>query len=322
MNAQMISSMVVLIPTHGRPDLLERTLQSMAGCTLPSTLRAVRIVENGGQHGAEACVKSFANVLPVEYQYFPRGNKSAALNHAMSDLHDELVVFFDDDVRLAPDILVAYAACLALDGDGLFFGGPFGCDYDAAPPDWLKGYLPVSARGWASPDGRGFAKDLAFIGFNWAAFAKDIKALGGFDPRVGPGGESGASGQESNMQVRLQDAGFRPRYIPDAMVWHYVPESRCSPDWAIGRIRRQGSYLGLHATGEHGSIFGLPPWVVRRLVQRTGIFLRTRLSSDPATRFRARFSLAETWGEIRGRVQRRRSEKARLAQAGEPSRTA
>ena len=302
-----VGRLIVIIPTHGRPDLLERTLASISHCCLPPAVQCVRVVENGGQHGAEHCVRRFAGAFPTEYLYFPKGNKSAALNYAMRDLDDEFVVFFDDDVRVAPETLIAYAECLDSKDDKRFFGGPFGCDYDHPPPEWLARFLPVSARGWTSPDGRGFARDLAFIGFNWAAYARHIKAVGGFDPRVGPGGEAGASGQESNMQVRLQAAGFEPRYVADAMVWHYVPESRCSPEWAIRRILRQGVYSGLHTSTPSRIPFGVPPWILRRLLRRTGVFLGSRFSRDPERRFRAHFSLTETWGEIRGMMQRRRT---------------
>lgn len=300
--------LVVIIPTHGRPDLLERTLASIARDALPPSLACVRVVENGGRHGAETTVRAFSSRLPVEYLYLPPGNKSAALNFAMHDLDDELVVFFDDDVRVAPGTLAAYATCLDWAGTKHFFGGPFGCDYDVPPPPWLVRFLPVSARGWNSPEGRGFARDLAFIGFNWAAFAADIRTLGGFDLRVGPGGEAGASGQESDMQVRLQAAGFAPRYVPDAMVWHYVPASRCSPSWALGRIRRQGVYNGLNAPpAARPAPLGVPPWILRRLLLRAGRYVGTRFLRDPERRFTARFRLMETVGEIRGMRQRQRT---------------
>lgn len=299
--------LVVIIPTHGRPDLLERTLDSLAQGAFPPSLKCIRVVENGGKHGAEECVRKFRDKLDLEYLFYPRGNKSAALNHAMQDLGDELVVFFDDDVRIAPETLGAYAECLAQRDERKFFGGPFGCDYDVPPADWLLEFLPVSARGWVSDDGRAFGRDRTFFGCNWAAFATDIKALGGFDARVGPGGEIGATGQETDMQVRLRAAGFQPHYVAGAMVWHYVPESRCSPEWAIGRIHRQSIYSGFNSPPFPRTLLGVPPWILRRLLRRTGVYLKTCISQDPESRFKARFSLTETLGEIRGMMQRRQA---------------
>jgi len=299
--------LVVIIPTHGRPDLLERTLDSLAECAIPPSLKCIRVVENGGKHGAEECVRKYAGKFDVEYLFYPRGNKSAALNHAMEDLDDELVVYFDDDVRIAPGTLNAYHECLGGIREKTFFGGPFACDYDVPPPDWLLDFLPVSARGWVSHDGRAFGRDSTFFGCNWAAFADDIRALGGFDARVGPGGDIGATGQETDMQVRLRAAGFQPQYVAGAMVWHYVPESRCSPEWAIGRIHRQSVYSGFNSPPFARSLLGVPPWILRRLLQRTGVLLKTYISRDPELRFKARFSLTETLGEIRGMMQRRQS---------------
>lgn len=41
-------SLTILIPTHGRPALLERTLESLVACRLPESYFETVIVENGG----------------------------------------------------------------------------------------------------------------------------------------------------------------------------------------------------------------------------------------------------------------------------------
>ena len=56
--------------------------------------------------------------------YVPRGNKSAALNAVLETIGNSLVFFTDDDVRLAPTTLCAYAEAARNTGPGHFYGGP------------------------------------------------------------------------------------------------------------------------------------------------------------------------------------------------------
>ncbi|MEM8598294.1 MAG: glycosyltransferase [Bacteroidota bacterium] len=237
----MAAALTVLIPTHGRATLLERTLDSLAACPKPTIYRETVVVENGPQEGAEALVAARPAGERVRYLYVERANKSHALNEALETVAPGLVVFFDDDVRLAPDILDAYDAAAAGRERGAFFGGPFSIDYEEAPPDWLRPHFPFSARGvefddWPRPD--------YFLGFNWAAFADDIQEAGGFDPNHGPGSPTGASGQESSMQRLLRRRGTEQIKVPGARVWHYVPRARCSPAWALHRKYRAGLEKG------------------------------------------------------------------------------
>ncbi len=226
----------VVIPTHNRPDLLERTLSSVSNCVLPDNFERAIVVENGDPPVAEDLVADAPDRLQASYLYNEEANKSQALNLALDTVNkDSLVIFFDDDVRVRRNTLCAYVAS-AVWNHKSYFGGPCGIDYEEPPPAWLTGYMPRSACGWKDePDGHEANND--FLGFNWAAFARHLKKAGGFQENIGPGTRK--VGQESEMQQRLQNLGVRPCYVSEAFVWHYVPAQRCSPEWVIRRGQRQ-----------------------------------------------------------------------------------
>jgi glycosyltransferase involved in cell wall biosynthesis len=237
----------VLIPTHGRKTLLARTLMTLGACRLPKNYAGTIVIENGPQEGAEAAVADAAAAYPdlrLRYMHVEHANKSHALNEAVATVKEGLVVFFDDDVRLHPYVLEAYAEAAREAGQGFYFGGPVAVDYERPPPPWLVPYLPHSARGYALHDRGTMAEE--YLGFNWAAFALDLKAAAGFDPAFGPGSSTGATGQESEMQKRMRAQGLRPRDVEGALVWHYVPRSRCSLRWLLRRHYRMGLSRGLH----------------------------------------------------------------------------
>jgi glycosyltransferase involved in cell wall biosynthesis len=220
--------------------LLDRTLRSLSAATRPANLRLVVVVENGTQAGAETVVRRFADVCPIEYLFSEKANKSASLNLAMQRFvqPEDFILFFDDDVRLSKNTLVCYEQEAASQTKGIFFVGATGVDYQSAPLDWVKEFLPFSAIGWAPSDTKMELKTPDGLGFNWAGYGSDLLRVGGFDPHYGPG--SGARGQETNMYERLLAAGVRSMFLPGPLVYHYVPQDRCSPEWVLDRAVEVG----------------------------------------------------------------------------------
>lgn len=263
---------MVVIPTAGRPRLLQRTIASVCDCPLPETFGHLIVVENGTRSGAKEIVAQTSPKLKARYVYSAANGKSAALNELLESLPEALIVFLDDDVRVDPGMLMAYDSAASGIGGGVFFGGPFGVDYEQEPGDWLKRYLPGSACGWRIDATESQPIDTpCFLGFNWAAFASDLKCVGGFSPLYGPGSITGCPGQETEAQCRLLQAGVVGRYVPDAKVWHYVPRERCSPQWVVERSYRRGIRIGF----ERGS----KATVAARLAPATAALAATQMAA-------------------------------------------
>jgi len=300
MNPAAIS---IIIPTGSRLPLLQRTMQSLADCVPPTGLRQVIIAENGSRCGAEAAAARFAARLPVTYQFTEKPNKSDALNAALAKCGDDLVVFFDDDIRIHRGAIVAYADAVQKAGQRRFYCGPCRIDYEGQPPpDWLRPYLPPSAKGWdLGPAAVDFDRPDA-LGFNWAAFAADVRAAGGFDPKRGPG--TAARGQESAMQERLLSMGIKGRYLPEALAWHFVPSSRCDESWALKRHEQEGVRTGLNSAGT-----GEPPGKpFRWRVRQAALHLMLALAGPFFTRrrrFHYRYQRAYFTGVLQGWSQSR-----------------
>ena len=290
----------VVIPTHGRPDLLVRTLASLARCELPEGYAGCVVIENGSRDGAEAACRGADARLAVRYLHHERGNKSEALNRVLEILSDGLVVFFDDDVRFSPTVLTDYAAAANADNPGCWFAGPTGVDYETEPPDWLKRHLPPSAKGWEWGGGKTFDRPDA-MGFNWAAFAADLRRAGRFNPDFGPGSPTGATGQESEMMSRLLAAGVSGRYLHGARVWHYVPGERCAPQWALSRTYRNNIRSALWGVRPDApQLFGFPRWQFRWLARAWVSWLASRMLPSPERRFVRDVKLQAVLGTMAG----------------------
>ena len=296
----------VVIATREREALLARTLASLAECRRPEGFAGTLVVENGRRAGTERVVQTAAATLGARYLFESAGNKSKALNTALAQIDEGLVVFLDDDVRVGPDLLEVYAEAARRVGAGQFFGGPVEADYEDAPPDWLIEFLPASARGWQPHDPAEVKLKALFLGFNWAAFASDLRRVGGFSERLGPGSDAGV-GDERDMQLNLVAAGLEAQYVPQALVHHWVPRDRCSPQWALERAYRNGVRRGLVTPeGRETLTFaGYPLVLIRRTIGKWLRFQVRRLGGDRGRQFAAQFKYHRQRGVLRGAMLRR-----------------
>ena len=286
----------ILIATCQRGVLLERTLKSVVAAYVPETVSRIFVVENGGRLGAERMVAGFVGKLPIRYLYSEAANKSRALNLALDSLDADFIIFFDDDVRIAPTTISAYVELAGRTQGEFFAGGRCSVDYEEAPPDWLMPYLPPSAKGWSLGEKPMAISHPDALGFNWCAHRSTIQRLGGFNEERGPGTE--ARGQERDMQARMLHAGIRGFYIPDAVVWHFVPRERCSPEWALERVRQTARFSGAD--------LATSPWLRRwRNIVRCGLGItmsryRIGLAATPQDRFEETYKRERDLGTLEG----------------------
>jgi GT2 family glycosyltransferase len=250
----MTAPLYVLIAACGQPELLRRTLRSLAACEKPAAYQGVIVAENGPRAGLDAVVGEFPAACRFEYRYSEPPNKSLALNRSLFAIPGALVVFTDDDVQAPKQTLVAYATAAAGKQRGEFYGGPIVADHEGQPPpDWLVPLLPRSAGGW-----RMAINDVTeitrpeFIGPNFAAFAGDVLRIGGFDARLGPGRHMASPGEDTEIQERLLAAGVRGYYVPGAAMQHRVKAGCCSEEFAIHRAERNGVYWGISQARNSG----------------------------------------------------------------------
>ncbi|RAU83291.1 glycosyltransferase [Pontibacter arcticus] len=263
-------SIIIVIPTYGRGSLLNRTLESLSKCVFPSNYLKTIVIENGEKGDAEIVCSKYKNI-GCEYQYSAQANKSDALNKALDTIENDIfIIFFDDDIRVSPEVITAYASAFEEYGLDYFYGGPYQVDYELRPEPYYIDFMPVSASGWEKAKNKKLSP-IDLIGFNWAAHSSQLKKAGGFDINFGPNSATGATGQEHDMMVRLDNLGINPWYVEDAKVWHYVPKERATFNWLINRKFKAGISAGLKSK----SFF--TPVMFTRVVLKEVLFLLLNL---------------------------------------------
>lgn len=292
----MKKKIVIIIPTAQRSNLINRTLESLTHCHKPEAFDKTIIVENGPKTNIEQIISKYKKNLSIQYLYIERPNKADAMNEAVKMARDSFIYFSDDDVRYSKNVLIAYADAFAKSKGKKFYGGPIKVDYGKEPPPgWMYEFLPPSAKGFEINDGSNeLRRGRLALGFNWAVFSEDILSIGGFNPNYGPGSPYVSMGDESDLQARLLNAGYRGVYVPEGLVWHYVPPERCNKRWLLKRAYNWGKEHGINSNANMLKL-------CRRWFVTTAKGLIHLSSDDDVKFFRSSYEFMLASGRVRGK---------------------
>jgi GT2 family glycosyltransferase len=266
----------ILLATHRRVDLLREMLSSLAVADDLEGVRQILLIENGIRGGSDDVAREFHGVIPIRYEFVEQANKSAALNHGLRMSDADLLIFFDDDVRVSPGTIPTYVEAAPRYGRGHFFGGRVTPRYEGEPPPpWLVSALPYTATGFDL--GSRELPHHEFLGPNWAAFRQDLTEIGGFSTRLGPG--SGLVGQETEAQSRLTARGSQGVFLPGAHVEHFVPAHHLTVGWVRRRRYRHmlGRALRARDSYEGPRIASVPRFLWRSYAEQLLRLARDRL---------------------------------------------
>lgn len=240
----------VLFATHNRACSLEATLQQLACQHVVDADWRVVAVDNASTDDTAAVLARFEHDPRLRLQALqePLSGKSRALNRALDRIESSLVIFIDDDVELPCEWLQAYIDTVARWPDHSIFGGPVLPLFPDDAPDWVQDeqYVrqsPMFARYAPRPD-EGTTTDIP-LGPNMAirrAAIGDIR----FDERIGPGGDAGIMGCETEFEMRLADAGYTPFvYVPNAPAYHRVRAEQLTRAAVWARAYKWGRSMAL-----------------------------------------------------------------------------
>ena len=98
----------VIIPTYNRASLLERSLESLTGQTLPRDEFEVIVVDDGSSDWTQTVCTKLSDRLPLRYFRIENSGISAAKNLGVFAAHAPLLLFFDDDDIADPGLLEAH----------------------------------------------------------------------------------------------------------------------------------------------------------------------------------------------------------------------
>jgi glycosyltransferase involved in cell wall biosynthesis len=278
-------NITVILCTYNRCQSLAETLESLAASTIPSSVELeVLVVDNNSQDRTHDAVEQFCRRYPGHFRYLfePRQGKSFALNSGIREARGDVLAFVDDDVRVEPTWLHNLTSVLH-NGEWAGSGGRILPMRGFVSPRWLAldgplGFGAALCAQFDLGDVPAELKDAPF-GTNMAFRREMFEKYGDFRGDLGPH-PSETRNEDTEFGRRLMARGERLRYVPSAVVYHQVHESRVRKQFFLrwwfdrgrGDIRESGKIPDARET--------------LKLVSRA---LRTALGSvlslDPQRRF-------------------------------------
>ncbi len=231
-------TVTVAICTRNRPEVLEECLRTVG--FLDPAPDAVVVVDQSDPGTAER-VRELCGA-PVEYVPSPPRGLGFARPRALAPFRPEILLFTADDCLVRPGWARALAAVFSLHPRA---GAAVGA-VRPHPSHPLPPGIPPWVTEWGGGEPRVFETptDPATIGggLNMGFRTAAIRAVGGFDPRFGPGA-SLRNADDAEALHRILRGGWQVVYTPEAIVSHRPPRDRDA-----------------HEANERTYAFGLGAW--------------------------------------------------------------
>jgi GT2 family glycosyltransferase len=300
--------LTVLICTHNRAGLLERTLASLNATQRPDMPVQILVAANACTDDTVARLRDYQQRqagqgwLPLRLIKVPTPGKSHALNHAIPEVDTELTAFVDDDHRVDERYLVAIERAARTWPDAGLYCGRILPDWDGREPAWVHDngpyrIYPPPVPGFDLGDApREVTLEMTFPGGgNLFLRTPWFARVGRFDTEMGPISHDLGGAEDLDWLLRAFRLGARLQYTPDVVQYHYVDISRLTLFYLMRKAyKRTASSVRIHPKKE-GS--GIPKYLYRKVAEY-GFKACTALGQS-----RRRFYLVRTAaavGEIQG----------------------
>jgi len=269
----------------------------------------VLVVDNGSVDNTKEIVNSFRGQLKIRYVLETTLGQSNARNRGIQEAEGELLAFTDDDVLFSPTWLTELSEGAKRWPDASAFGGCVEAKWEVPKPRWFldKGRFSMN---WIIVHfdpalSEGLLKS-SFVGCNMAIRSSVFKKYGGFLPRLGLKGDNMIRGEEYEFFNRITAKGEKAIYLPKALLYHRVPETRAVKSYYVRWMKGDGQALAQRMmSGEHLSRFPYflrcPLGMWKQLVLATGAWLSALLSFRWHRLFAYRLPIIRFWNLFRER---------------------
>lgn len=218
-----MNSLSVVIPTKDRAPALARTLAALEAQRAGNTRVEVIVIDNGSGDGTVAQVKGRAAsaAIPIQLLERPEGGPATARNAGVEAASGELILFLGDDTEPEDEGLLRAHLDLHAAHPEEAFGVLGRITWSPRSPitpfmRWLENGGPQFHYGELEP---GPVDAASYFYSSHASLKRSLfQGVGGFDERF-----PAAAVEDTELGVRLADAGLELDYHPELLVLHDHP---------------------------------------------------------------------------------------------------
>ncbi len=221
----------LIIATYNRSQWVVETLRSVVEQSADQNRWECIVVNNNSTDDTISRVEEFISShsnFDIRLVTESKQGLSHARNCGIANSRGEILAIIDDDELINRDFISAYIEFFDSHPDVASAGGKIIAQYRTARPAWMSKY---TERPIANPIDLGeqpqeFPKGVIPGGGNMAIMRWAIDSYGVFDPTLGRCGERLIGGEESDLFERLRAGGESCWYIPQAVMYHLIPDEK------------------------------------------------------------------------------------------------
>jgi GT2 family glycosyltransferase len=210
-----------VIPTFNRKQVLAKAIQAHFAQSAVDEIKEILVVDDGSTDGTDCAVSALAAEAPFPLRRLHQSNRgqAAARNLGISEATGKIILFADDDIIPAPDLLIEHLRWHERHPDfQVAVMGNVTWSPDVRPTPFMK---------WFALDGPLFAyghfkerlelDDFRFFyTCNLSLKTEFLRQTGAFDEDF-----KGYGYEDAELGYRLQKNGLRLLYNPAALAYHY-----------------------------------------------------------------------------------------------------
>ncbi len=239
----------VIICTYNREKYIYNVLKSLANNTLPHNCFEIILVDNNcvdNTHGE--CDRFTLDFPDVRFRYFVETNQglSHARNRGIKESTGDILVYVDDDALVNNEYLRTYYDFFNQYPDIDAAGGPIIPKYETEEPSWMSHFTRSLITGYKylGDKAKEFPKNDYPGGGNAAYRSSVFEKVGLYNVDLGRKGDSLVGAEEKDIFDKMVSLGMRLYYLPNAILYHLIPEKKLSKDYfdrltySIGKSER------------------------------------------------------------------------------------
>ena len=200
----------IIIPVYNRPDEVAELLESLTHQTDKGF--EVLIIEDGSSVPCEEICKQYADKLDLHYYFKPNSGRSETRNYGIARATGDWFIIYDSDVIVPLQYIATVRAELNQHPEVDCYGGPDAADDSFSDVQKAINYSMTSIM--TTGGIRGATKNKAKFSprsFNMGISRKCFETVGGYKNMIG---------EDIDLSIRIQQAGFKTTLIPEAYVYH------------------------------------------------------------------------------------------------------
>ena len=199
----------IIVPVYNRPDEVDELLESLTRQTDKGF--EVLIIEDGSSVPCEEVCRKYADRLDLHYYFKPNSGRSETRNYGIERASGDWFIIYDSDIIVPPQYIATVRKELEKNPVDCY-GGPDAADNSFSDVQKAINYSMTSfmttggVRG-----GTKNKKKFSPRSFNMGISRRCFEKVGGYKNMIG---------EDIDLSIRIQQAGFETTLIPEAYVYH------------------------------------------------------------------------------------------------------